>query len=55
MEKEKDLKPGDKGYPGGVFTSTVRINGQNKNVRIVKDQNGNIIYARETNKILGIF
>ena len=52
---EKKVLPGDKDYKGGVFNSTVRINGQNKNVHVVKDENGNIVFASETNKIFGIF
>jgi len=55
MENEKKLYPGDQGYKGGVFNTTVRINGQNKNVHTVKDENGNIIFLSETNKIFGIF
>lgn len=53
--EEKKLYPGDPGYQGGIFISTVRINGQNKEVKTIKDGNGNILYLSETNKIFGIF
>ena len=52
---EKKSYPGDKDYKGGIFDTTVRINGQNKEVHVVKDENGNVIFVSETNKILGIF
>lgn len=54
-EEKKKLYPGDEGYLGGIFHSTVRINGQNKDVRVVKDANGNPVSVLESNKILGIF
>lgn len=55
MEEKKKLYPGDEGYKGGIFHSTVRINGQNKDVKVEKDSEGNIIFMSETNKIFGIF
>ena len=54
-EKEKKLLPGDEGYLGGITHSTVRINGQNKDVRIEKDGNGNVVSMLVSDKILGIF
>jgi|GEM_PF-6767018 hypothetical protein len=54
-KKQKKLYPGDEGYKGGVFTSTVFIDGKAKEVRTVKDENGNVTYMSITNKILGIF
>lgn len=54
-KKQKKLFPGDEGYKGGVFTSTVFIDGKAKGVRTVKDENGNVTYMSITNKILGIF
>ncbi len=55
MSEEKKLFPGDEGYKGGITHATVRVNGRNKDVTYVKDNDGNIIYMSETNKILGIF
>ena len=54
-EKEKRLYPGDIGYKGGVTNATVVINGKSKNVRTVKDPNGNVVSVIVTDKILGIF
>ena len=54
-EKEKRLYPGDAGYQGGIFHTTVVINGQSKDVRTVKDSNGNPVSVIITDKILGIF
>ena len=56
MEKEeKKLYPGDKGYQGGAFRSTVVIDGHAKNVYTVKDADGNIRFLSVTDKIFGIF
>lgn len=56
MEKEKEkLSPGDPGYPGGVSFTTARINGQTKEVRVVKDAYGNVVYIGERTKAFGIF
>ena len=55
MEENKKLYPGDAGYPGGIFHTTVRVNGQNKDVRVEKDAYGNVISVLESNKIFGIF
>ena len=55
MEEEKRLYPGDVGYKGGVTHTTVYINGQAKDVRTVKDNNGNPISVIVTNKLFGIF
>lgn len=53
-EKKKPL-PGDKDYQGGIFHSTVRINGQTKDVRTVKDNNGNPVSVIISDKLWGIF
>ena len=55
MPEEKRLYPGDVGYKGGVTHTTVYINGQAKDVRTVKDRNGNAKSVIITNKIFGIF
>lgn len=54
-DKEKKLLPGDAGYKGGIFHTTVVYNGQSKDVRTVKDANGNPVSVIITDKILGIF
>lgn len=54
-DKEKRLYPGDVGYLGGIFHSTVTINGKTKDVRTVKDPNGNVVSVIVTDKIFGIF
>ena len=54
-EEKKRLYPGDVGYPGGIFNTTVYIDGKAKNVRTVKDPNGNVVSVFITDKILGIF
>ena len=54
-KEEKRLYPGDEGYKGGIFTSTVYIDGKAKELKVVKDKDGNILYTSITNKILGIF
>lgn len=55
MENKKKLYPGDEGYPGGTFTTTVYIDGKAKEVKTVKDAYGNVIYVSVTDKIMGIF
>lgn len=55
MKEEKRLWPGDVGYQGGVFHTTVTINGKTKDVRTVKDPNGNPVTVTVTDKIFGIF
>lgn len=54
-EKEKRLYPGDVGYKGGDFHTTIYENGKVKDAHIIKDSNGNIVYIGITDKILGIF
>ena len=54
-KEEKRLYPGDVGYKGGIFHTTVCIDGQVKDVKTVKDPNGNVQAVFVTNKILGIF
>ena len=44
-----------KKYQGGIFHTTVVINGRSKDVRTVKDPNGNPTSVIITDKILGIF
>lgn len=53
--EEKKLMPGDKGYKGGIFNTTVNINGKSYNCKTIKDRNGNVIYEGITPKFLGIF
>ena len=54
-DKEKRLWPGDPGYQGGITHTTVVINGRSKDVRTIKDSNGNPTSVIITDKILGIF
>lgn len=54
-KEEKRLYPGDIGYKGGIFHTTVCIDGKVKDVKTVKDPNGNVQAVFVTNKILGIF
>lgn len=54
-DKERKPLPGDADYKGGIFHTTVRVNGKVKDVRVEKDAYGNIIYMSETDKIFGIF
>ena len=54
-EKEKRLWPGDPGYKGGTFETTAVIDGKPKNVRTIKDANGNILFMSVTDSFLGIF
>lgn len=54
-EEKKKPYPGDKDYQGGVFHTTMMINGQVKDVRVEKDAYGNVISILESNKIFGIF
>lgn len=54
-DKKKKLWPGDEGYKGGIFNSTVYIDGKAKNVRTEKDGDGNIVSVIVTDKICGIF
>lgn len=53
--EEKKLMPGDRGYKGGTFNTTVYINGKSYNCHTVKDSNGNILYEGISPKFLGIF
>lgn len=54
-EEKKRLYPGDVGYQGGIFHSTVYIGGKAKDVKTVKDPNGNVVAVYVTDKIFGIF
>ena len=54
-KEEKRLYPGDKGYPGGTFTTTVHVNGKNFEITTVKDSNGNVVAVFERELFLGIF
>ena len=54
-KEEKRLYPGDVGYKGGTFSSTVYVDGKVKEVKTVKDANGNVVAVYVSNKILGIF
>ena len=55
MEEEKKLYPGDVGYKGGVFYTTVYIDGKRKEIRTEKDADGNVVSVSITNKIWGLF
>ena len=55
FEEDKKLLPGDEGYKGGIFHSTIYINGKAKEVRTEKDSDGNIVSVSITNKIWGLF
>ena len=54
-KEEKRLYPGDVGYKGGILQTTVCIDGKVKDVKTVKDPNGNVHAVFVINKILGIF
>ena len=55
MSDERKPQPGDKDYKGGIFHTTVRVNGKSYDIRTVRDENGNPISVTETEKIFGIF
>lgn len=55
MEEKEKLYPGDKGYQGGEFHSTVYIHGRAYDVKTVKDAYGNVVGVYESPKIFGIF
>lgn len=54
-DEKKRLYPGDVGYPGGIFHTTVYVDGKAKDVKTVKDPNGNVVAVFVTDKIFGIF
>lgn len=54
-KKEKRLYPGDVGYKGGTFRTTVYIDGQAKTIITKKDPNGNVTSVVVMDKIFGIF
>ena len=54
-KEKKRLYPGDVGYPGGIFHTTIYIGGKVKDVRTVKDSNGDVVCVTVTDKIIGIF
>lgn len=54
-EKKKRLYPGDKGYPGGHFTTDIHANGKDVRLHVIKDSNGNIVSVYEEPLIFGIF
>ena len=54
-KEEKRLYPGDVGYKGGGFDTTVIIDGKVKNVHTIKDANGNVVYMSVRDKFLGLF
>ena len=53
--EDKKLRPGDKGYKGGMSFADVHACGQDKRVYYVKDENGNIVSVHERPLIFGIF
>ena len=54
-EQQKKLYPGDVGYPGGIFHSTIYVDGKAKDVTVVKDAYGNVVFTGICDKIFGIF
>ena len=54
-EENKKPYPGDPGYQGGIFHTTVVIDGKVKDVRTEKDAYGNVISVTISDKILGLF
>ena len=52
---DKKLYPGDKGYLGGTFTTTVTSKGKNLEITTKKDANGNVQAVFVRNSLLGIF
>ena len=54
-KKEKKLYPGDVGYPGGTTHTTIYVDGRAKDMTVVKDAYGNVVFVGITNKIFGIF
>ena len=54
-ENNKRLYPGDKGYPGGVFTTRVYSKGKNVEITTIKDSNGNVQSVFVRDLFLGIF
>ncbi len=51
---EKKLRPGDIGYKGETFTTTIHTKNGSYRLRITKDENGNILSVREDKLFLGI-
>ncbi len=54
-KEEKRLYPGDVGYKGGTFKTTVHANGKHVEVTTVKDSSGNVIAVYTRDLFLGIF
>lgn len=54
-EKEKQLRPGDVGYKGGVFTTRIYSNGKNVEVTTYKNPNGDVESVFVRDLFLGIF
>ena len=54
-EEKKRLYPGDVGYPGGTFYTTIHVDGKVKEVKTVKDSNGNVVSIFVRDKLFGIF
>lgn len=52
---DKKLRPGDIGYKGGSSYADVHVNGENRRVYYVKDENGNIVSVTERPLLFGIF
>ena len=55
MEEKKKLYPGDNGYPGGHFVTSVHTKGKHVRLHVIKDSNGNIVSVYEEPLIFGIF
>lgn len=55
MEEKRIPAPGDKDYQGGIYHTTMVINGKVMDVRVEKDSNGNVVSVLESPKIFGIF
>lgn len=54
-EEQTKLYPGDKDYPGGIFTTRVYSKGKNLEITTHKDANGNITSVYTRDLLFGIF
>ena len=52
---EKKLRPGDIGYKGETFATTIHTKNGSYRLHITKNENGNILSVREDKFFLGIF
>ncbi len=54
-EKKEKLWPGEPGYKGGTFWTTVHTEKGSFRVKTIKDENGNVVAVFEEPLIFGIF